>query len=1071
MAIRRSSGSIFRRPALAVLLVIAAVGVPQVRPQMRSQPASERSVPPNQAQIAGAPAAKNDAKKAKQAYQQGLRAEQEQDWEAAYQAYSSAGGWAPTDREYLLRREVARSRLVQTKVDAAERHAIAGRLADARREMLAARYLDPTNRVVEDRLAELAAAEPGQAEQLHSALEQAEEVHLDYQRGEQSFDFRGDTQGAYEEVARRFGVEVAFDVDLVARPVRLRVLDVNFPSAMRALGDMTGTFWRPLTKRLFFVTADTAQKRKDYEISVVRTILLPASRSPQEMTETLRLVREISGITRSDLDTRTRTLTLRASPQAVAVASGLVEDLERPVGELILEMEVLRVDRNYARQLGITPPETSQVFTLSTQQIQQAQQSLQGLISVITQVFGQPSSLSGLTTTQISSLLSSNQLSLSSLIPPLVAFGGGESTFLATLPGAAANFSQMLSLVQSGRRILLRAEDGQPATFFVGNRIPVSLAQFSSSLGGTSTNLSSVTSSDFPTTTYPTGKGPTFVASGSLRNTTTEDLIVANFADNTISVLLGRGDGTFSAQATYPTGAGPAWIATGKFNTTTAATQNLDLAVANQNGNTISIFLGKGDGTFTAGTPLKTGNGPVSLVAADLNDKGGTHLDLAIANHGDNTISIYLGNGDGTFQAPSLITSGPAPSAIAAADFNGDGHIDLAVANEGNATVSIFLGNGDGTFGSRQDYPTGNSPVWVSTGDFDGDQIQDLAVANKADNTVSILLGNKSTANASIGNGTFGAPIAYPAGNGPASIAVADFNIDGRPDLVVSDQTDNAVSVLLGTGGGVFAPNLELPVGTNPVSVVTGDFNADGKPDVAVVNNGSDNLSVILNSSNFSGAINALNGTLFPGVEYLDLGLKVKATPRIHPNDEVTLQLEFELSSITAQSFNMIPVINNQTIHQTVRVKQNETAALAGILQPQVTNAISGTPGIAGLPGIGWLAQNENRQNSDSELLILVTPRMVRLAPRNDHVIYAGQGSLDRGGAAGPPIEGPFQPGPAGLATPPPPPGQQPGLEQPNPQQPQPPQPSPQQPQQPPQPPQQQPNLQQSQPVQPLTNP
>jgi type II secretory pathway component GspD/PulD (secretin) len=1061
MPIQRSPGSVFPEIALlAALPVIAALGVPQARCQAPSESASDRSSAASQRQTLRVQAVKPDAKKARQAYQQGLRAEQNQDWQTAYEAYSNAGDWAPTEREYLMRLEVVKGRLVQTKVEAAERSAVAGQLANARSELLAARYLDPKNTVVRDRLAELAAAEPGQAEPLLTEFEPAGEVHLDSRPGTHSFDYRGDTEGVYEEVARQFAVEVAFDTDLVSRPVRLRADDLDFPSAMRVLGEMTGTFWRPLTEHLFFVAADTAQKRRDYDTSVARTILLPASESPQGMTETLRLVREITGITRSDLDTRNRTLTLRASPRAVAIASGLVEDLERPVGELILEMEVLQVDRNYARNLGITPPESSHVFTLSTQQIQQAQQSLEGLVSVITQVFGQPSSISGLTATQISSLLSSNQLSLGSLIPPLVAFGGGESTFLAELPGASANFSQMLSLVQSGRRILLRAEDGQPATFFVGSRIPVSLAQFSSSLGGTSTNLSGVTSSEFPTTNYSAGKGPTFVATGSLRNSTTEDLVVANFTDNTISVLLGNNDGTFQTQKTYPTGAGPVWIATGKFNTTAATTQNLDLAVANQNANTISIFLGKGDGTFTTGTSLKTGVEPVSVIAANLNDKGGTNLDLAVANHGDNTISIYFGSGDGTFKPPTIIAlpSGYAPSAIAAADFNKDGHLDLAVTDEGKAFVSVFLGNGDGTFGPRQDYPTGGSPVWVSTGDFDGDGIQDLAIANKADNTVSILLGNRTSNNAAIGDGTFGPETIYAAGNGPTSIAVADFNIDGRPDLAVADQTGNTVSILLGTGAGVFTPILELPVGTTPVSIVTGDFNGDGKPDVAVANNGSEDVSVILDSSNFSGAINSLTGTPFPGVEYLDVGLKVKATPRIHQNDEVTLHLEFELSSITAQSFNTIPVISNQTVNQTVRVKENETAALAGILEPKLTNVISGTPGIEGLPGIGWLAQNENRQNSESELLILVTPRMVRLAARKDHVIYAGRGSLDRAGAPGPVNEGPVPPGPPGFVTPP----LRPLVPQPEPQQPNQQQPNQQQPNQQ-QPNQQQPNQQQLQ--------
>lgn len=948
--------------------------------------------------------AKPDAQKAKEAYQEGVRAEHAQDWETAYTAYSEAVNWAPNDRQYALLREVARSRLVQTKVDRAERYAVSGQLDAARRELLAASYLDPSNAVVRERLAQLAAAEPGQSLKLKEP-DISGEVQLAYQPGNRNFDYRGDTQGAYEELARQFGLEVAFDVDLRSRQVRFRADDLDFPTAARLLGNTTGTFWRPLSRRLFFVSEDTPQKRRDYQASVVRTVLLPASQTPEQMTETLRLIREIAGITRSDLDTRSRTLTLRASPRAIAVATDLIDELEKPVGELILEIEILEVDRNQARQLGIVPPQTARVFTLSTQQIQQAQQSFEGLVDVISQVFGLPSSLSGLSPSQISALLGSGQVGLGSLLPPLVAFGGGRTTFLATLPGAAANFSQLLSLVRHGRRILLRAQDGQPATFFVGDRIPVSLATFSPSFAGTGANVPGVTSTNFPTTNFPVGNAPAFVAGVALLNNSTIDLVAANSADNTISVLLGNGDGTFAAQATLPVGTDPVWIATGDLNNDT----HPDLAIANKGSNTVSILLGNGDGTFTVGTSVVTGNSPVSVVAANFHDAvPGSSPDLAVANQADNTISIFQGNGDGTFSASPTVLQLPVgfkPAALAAADFNRDGHLDLTVADQGNNTVSIFLGNGDGTFQTRGDYSTGNSPVWIATADFDGDNILDLAVANQNDSTVSILLGK--------GDGTFvqAANPAVPAGGAPTSIAVGDYNVDGRLDLAVTDQTDNAVSVLLNLGGGLFGPNFELPVGTAPVSIVSADFNGDGRPDAATANSGSNNISVILNLSNFLGPGNALAGAPFPGVQYLDIGLKVKATPRIHLNDDVTLQLSFDISSLTSQSFNSIPVISNQSIAQTVRLKEDQTAALAGFLQSQVTNAITGTPGIAGLPGIGWLAQNQNLQTQDSELLILVTPRMVRLAPRSDHSIYAGQGALEGpgGGAA-----------PAGLAPAPP---------------------------------------------------
>jgi hypothetical protein len=322
--------------------------------------------------------------------------------------------------------------------------------------------------------------------------------------------------------------------------------------------------------------------------------------------------------------------------------------------------------------------------------------------------------------------------------------------------------------------------------------------------------------------------------------------------------------------------------------------------------------------------------------------------------------------------------------------------------------------------------------VYVATGDFNGDGALDLAVANKSDDTVSVLFANTNTSTNTttgttvIGTGTFAVQTAYPAGRSPTSIAVADYNIDGLQDMAVAASGDNAVAVLLNLGSGTFGPDFELAAGTTPLSVATADFNADGKPDVVTANNGSANVAVILDSSSFagtSGSTTAFSGVGFPGVQYIDIGLKVKATPRIHLNGEVTLQMDFNISSLSGESFNAIPVISNDTVTQTVRVKENETAIVAGLLQHQNTLGINGTPGIAAIPEIGLFGGDQTGQKQDEELIILVTPRVVRYAPRTDHTMYAGQGQLEGpggGGGGGPVNEAPGGPQPT-------PPGGTPG--------------------------------------------
>ena len=164
---------------------------------------------------------------------------------------------------------------------------------------------------------------------------------------------------------------------------------------------------------------------------------------------------------------------------------------------------------------------------------------------------------------------------------------------------------------------------------------------------------------------------------------------------------------------------------------------------------------------------------------------------------------------------------------------------------------------------------------------------------------------------------------------------------------------------------------------------------------LATADNGAAEATVILNSISLLGSGIGSTGTPFPGAQYLDIGLKVKATPRIHPDNEVTLELAFDISSLTTQSFNAIPVISNEAVDQTVRLKENETAVVAGFQETQVTNAITGKPGVADVPVVGLLDQDQNNQHQDSRAADSRDAARGSFVATKDHVIYAGQGSLE----------------------------------------------------------------------------
>lgn len=117
----------------------------------------------------------------------------------------------------------------------------------------------------------------------------------------------------------------------------------------------------------------------------------------------------------------------------------------------------------------------------------------------------------------------------------------------------------------------------------------------------------------------------------------------------------------------------------------------------------------------------------------------------------------------------------------------------------------------------------------------------------------------------------------------------------------------------------------------------------------------------------------------------------------MHSDGEVTLDLHFELKSLSGTTLNQIPVISNETIDQTIRAKDGQTSVLAGIIESTAMRAISGTPGAELLGPLGLAASAQNNQNQNTELLILLTPRLIRPGPETGKPIYAGRAPVESG--------------------------------------------------------------------------
>ena len=446
----------------------------------------------------------------------------------------------------------------------------------------------------------------------------------------------------------------------------------------------------------------------------------------------------------------------------------------------------------------------------------------------------------------------------------------------------------------------------------------------------------------FRGTQVTTGPGAEGVVTGDFNGDGKLDLAIADNHSNTVSILLGNGDGTFQAHEDYTVGSTPSSVVVGDFNRDGIP----DLAVRNQGPNTVSILLGNGDGTFQPAMNFATGTGWARMVVGDFNGDG--KLDLATTNNSDGTVSILLGNGDGTFKNHVDYATGLVPLPIAVADVNRDDKLDLVVGNSSN-TYTILLGNGDGTFQSPVTYPTIANPASLVLADFNQDGKIDLAVFSESGGTpgLEISLGN--------GDGTFQRFADYATGCGQqvdCTAAVADLNRDGKLDLIVRNGPASTISVLLGNGDGTFQNPLSFATGSWPEQVAIGDFNGDGRLDLAVTNLTSNTVSILIE-----------DGTVSPNPPSLNFGTQVVGSQS--PVQKVVLTNagrstltinSIAVTGIDASDFgeeNDCGFSLQPKAHCTIDASFNPTRVGPRLAAVTVTDNAAGSPQTVPLSGIG----------------------------------------------------------------------------------------------------------------------
>ena len=259
----------------------------------------------------------------------------------------------------------------------------------------------------------------------------------------------------------------------------------------------------------------------------------------------------------------------------------------------------------------------------------------------------------------------------------------------------------------------------------------------------------------------------------------------------------------------------------------------VDVAVANINDNTVSILLGNGDGTFAAQQLVNVGNAPRGVALLDVDGDG--DIDIINTNADSGNLSMLINNGSGVFAAATFFGSGGELWPLAAADMNGDGILDLVSGARTEQQLIVQTGNGDGTFSTAGSRAAGGEVWMLVTGDVNGDGHEDVASVNSITNTGAIFMGD--------GNGQLGPAASHTTDPFPLATDLGDLDGDGDLDWITSSfDGDWFLFLNDGSGGFSFNRGITAPVAASCALLL--DIDNDLDLDLGLVDEQADQLII-----------------------------------------------------------------------------------------------------------------------------------------------------------------------------------------------------------------------------------
>jgi len=414
------------------------------------------------------------ADKAKTIYEKGQDAEARQNFEGAYEFYKQAYDLKPKDLRYRTSFERMRSKAAQAIVHRGVLLRDQGKLQEALAEFQKAAQIDPSLfsavqelRRTQQMLNDAVNPPPQAAGPPNSLQRKIREAGGPVELAPISVvpitvKLTEDSKVIYQTIGQLAGINVLFDPDYTSRRIRVELNGVTLEEALQITALESKTFWRPVTSNTIFVAQDNPAKRKELEQSVLKTFYLSNISQPTELQDVVNAIRAVLDVQRVQQLLSQNALVVRGTPDQIALAEKLVDDLDRARPEVIVDIAVLQVSKDKSRTLGLSPP-TSATVAL--------QSNINNTTTTSTNGTTTPSSTSGGTGLNLNTLGNLN-----------------ATDFQVTIP--SANLSAVMG--ESDTKMLqnpqVRALDNQKATLKIGERVPVATGSFQPGIGGVGIN-------------------------------------------------------------------------------------------------------------------------------------------------------------------------------------------------------------------------------------------------------------------------------------------------------------------------------------------------------------------------------------------------------------------------------------------------------------------------------------------------------------------------------------------------------------------------------------------------------